>query len=164
MATKEATKVATKTWGDKLNDKLEAAETERKEARIVIRAKELKWEDDKMVRSAVMVSSLTGFALKTIHAWVGEILPGGRTGKHRHTSEAIMLCLSGQGYSVIDGKRYDWNEGDAIVMTAMTWHQHFNASDTKPFRFYAATNYPLTENIGLAMIEAVEHGSHHTED
>jgi len=158
------TKTATKTWGDKLNDKLQAAETERAESRIVIKARELKWEDDKMVRSALMVSEMTGFRLKTLHSWVGEILPSGKTGKHRHTSEAIMLALSGQGYSVIDGKRYDWSEGDAIVMPAMTWHQHFNASDSKPFKFYAATNYPLTENIGLAMIEAVEHGSHHSED
>jgi len=164
MATKEVTKTATKTWGDKLNDKLQAAETERAESRIVIKARELKWEDDKMVRSALMVSEMTGFRLKTLHSWVGEILPSGKTGKHRHTSEAIMLALSGQGYSVIDGKRYDWSEGDAIVMPAMTWHQHFNASDSKPFKFYAATNSPLTENIGLAMIEAVEHGSHHSED
>ncbi len=164
MATKEVTKTDAKTWGDKLDDKLRAAENERAESRIVIKARELKWENDKMVRSALMVSEMTGFRLKTLHSWVGEILPGGKTGKHRHTSEAIMLALSGQGYSVIDGKRYEWSEGDAIVMPAMTWHQHFNASDSKPFKFYAATNYPLTENIGLAMIEAVEHGSHHNED
>ncbi len=164
MATKEATAAKTKTWGDKLDDKLRAAENERAESRIVIKASEMKWEDDKMVRSALMVSSMTNFKLKTLHSWVGEILPGGYTGKHRHTSEAILLGLSGDGYSVIDGKRYDWSAGDAIVMTAMCWHQHFNASSTKPFRFYAATNYPLTENIGLAMIEAVEHGSHHSED
>jgi gentisate 1,2-dioxygenase len=164
MAIKEATKSdPAKTWGDKLDDKLRAAEDERAHGRIMIRASEMKWENDKMVRSALMVSSMTGFALKTLHSWVGEILPGGHTGKHRHTSEAIMLALSGDGYSVIDGKRYDWSAGDAIVMPSMTWHQHFNASDTKPFRFYAATNYPLTENIGLAMIEAVEHGSHHSE-
>jgi gentisate 1,2-dioxygenase len=158
-----ATKAATKTWGDKLEDGLQAAAEEKQKARIVIRKGELVWEDDRMVRSAVMVSKLTGFALKTLHAWIGEILPGGKTGKHRHTSEAIMLCLSGEGYSIIDGERYDWTEGDAIVMQAMTWHQHFNASRTKPFRFYAATNYPLTENIGLAMIETAEYGSHHQE-
>ena len=91
MATKEVTKTAAKTWGDKLNDKLQAAETERAESRIVIKARELKWEDDKMVRSALMVSEMTGFRLKTLHSWVGEILPSGKTGKHRHTSEAIML-------------------------------------------------------------------------
>jgi len=157
------TKEATKTWGDKLEDHLQDAAAQKKKARIVIRKSELVWEDDKMVRSAMMVSNLTGFALKTLHAWIGEIQPGARTGKHQHTSEAIMLCLSGQGYSVIDDERYDWAEGDAIVMPAMTWHQHFNASDTKPFRFYAATNYPLTVNIGLAMIEVAEYGSHHKE-
>ena len=161
MTTKQA---PTKTWGDKLDEGLQKAEREKAESRIVMRATDLMWEEDKMVRSALIVSDLTGFKLKTLHSWIGEILPGGWTGKHRHTSEAIMLALSGDGYSVIDGKRHDWSEGDAIVMPAMTWHQHFNASKTKPFRFYAATNYPLTQNIGLAMIETVEFGSHHQED
>ena len=72
-----------------------------------------------------------------------------------------MLCIAGDGYSVIDGVRYDWSEGDVIVMPSMTWHQHFNASDLKPFRYYATSNYPLTENIGIAMIEVEELGSHH---
>jgi len=161
----QVTKVATKkkTWGDVLEDKLDAAASEKKSGRIVIKKKDLVWEEDKFVRSAMAVSTLTGFTLKTLHSWFGEILPGAKTGRHRHTSEAIMFALSGDGYSVIDGVRHDWSEGDVIVMPAMTMHQHCNASATKPFRFYVATNYPLTENIGLALIEVEELGSHHTE-
>lgn len=152
-----------KTWGDVLEDKLDAAADEKKNGRIVIKKSELVWEEDKFVRSAMAVSTITGFKLKTLHSWFGEILPGAKTGRHRHTSEAIMFALSGDGYSVIDGVRHNWSEGDVIVMPAMTMHQHFNASTTKPFRFYVATNYPLTENIGLALIEVEELGSHHNE-
>lgn len=150
-----------KTWGDVLEDNLEEAAREKAQGRIVIKKSEMVWEDDKFVRSAMVASKLTGFKLKTLHSFIGEIAPGGRTGKHRHTSEAIMLCLSGEGYSVIDGKRYDWSEGDAIVMPALTWHQHFNASNAKTFQYYATSNYPLTENIGIAMIEVEELGNHH---
>jgi gentisate 1,2-dioxygenase len=161
--TKQTAGVRSKTWGDILEDRLQEAQNEKDQGRIVIKKKDLRWEEDKFVRSAMAVSPLTGFKLKTLHSWFGEILPGAKTGKHRHTSEAIMTCLSGDGYSVIDGKRHEWSEGDVIVMPAMTWHQHFNASTTQPFRFYVATNYPLTENIGLAMIEVEEQGSHHQE-
>ncbi|MGE3150519.1 MAG: cupin domain-containing protein [Pseudorhodoplanes sp.] len=149
------------TWGEKLNDKLKFSEDNRVEGRIVIKKEEMVWEDDFFVRSALVISSMTGFKMRTLHSFIGEILPGGKTGKHRHTSEAIMLGLAGKGYTVIEGKRYDWNEGDAIVMPAMAWHQHFNASDDTTFRYYATSNYPLTENLGIAFIELEEAGSHH---
>ena len=134
MATKEVTKTDAKTWGDKLDDKLRAAENRarREPDRHQGPGAEVGERQDGPERPDGERDD--GLPAQDAPLVVGEILPGGKTGKHRHTSEAIMLALSGQGYSVIDGKRYEWSEGDAIVMPAMTWHQHFNASDSKPFQ------------------------------
>jgi len=60
-----------------------------------------------------------------------EEAPHSGSHKHAHT-EAMLYVLEGRGYSVIDGERYDWEEGDAVhVPPRMTTHEHFNDSDTR---------------------------------
>ncbi len=56
-----------------------------------------------------------------------------RTSSHKHShTEAILYVLEGNGYSEIDGKRYDWAAGDAVhVPPKMTVHQHFNPSEAR---------------------------------
>lgn len=141
------------TWGEKLDVAIVEAAEENRRAKKVIRSEELVWEEDKMARSALLISTHTGFNLKSIHTFLAEMPAGASTGKHRHTSEAMMYALEGEAYTIIDGERVDWKAGDAIAMPAMCWHQHFNASATKPFRYLAASNYPMTVNLGIALIE-----------
>ena len=60
-----------------------------------------------------------------------EETPHSSSHKHAHT-EAMLYVLEGSGYSLIDGTRYDWEEGDAVhVPPRMTWHEHFNDSDAR---------------------------------
>jgi quercetin dioxygenase-like cupin family protein len=40
-------------------------------------------------------------ALKTLEAHLSEIPPGGTTGLHRHSSEALFYVLAGKGYSTV---------------------------------------------------------------
>jgi quercetin dioxygenase-like cupin family protein len=56
-----------------------------------------------------------------------------RSGSHRHAhTEAMLYVLEGNGYSMIDGQRYDWQAGDAVhVPPRMTVHEHFNDSDAR---------------------------------
>jgi quercetin dioxygenase-like cupin family protein len=55
------------------------------------------------------------------------------SGSHKHThTEAMLYVLEGRGFSMIDGERYDWEEGDAVhVPPRMTSHEHFNDSDAR---------------------------------
>lgn len=55
------------------------------------------------------------------------------SGSHRHAhTEAMLYVLEGNGYSEIDGQRYDWQQGDAVhVPPRMTVHEHFNDSDAR---------------------------------
>ncbi|HEX9268333.1 MAG TPA: cupin domain-containing protein [Candidatus Limnocylindria bacterium] len=60
-----------------------------------------------------------------------EETPGSSSHKHAHT-EAMLYVLEGNGYSMIDGERYDWEAGDAVhVPPRMTVHEHFNDSDAR---------------------------------
>ena len=46
---------------------------------------------------------------------------------HRHVSAAINYYFSGKGYSVVGGKRYEWQAGD-LMLSAPGWAVHNHAS------------------------------------
>jgi len=69
--------------------------------------------------------------------------PHFKSHSHSHP-EAYLYCLQGAGYSMIDGKRYDWEKGDAVhVPPGMKHHQHFNPTDgeTRELRFEFGIRY-----------------------
>jgi quercetin dioxygenase-like cupin family protein len=89
-----------------------------------------------------------------------EEVAGTSSHKHQHT-EAMLYVLEGTGYSEIDGKRYDWVQGDAVhVPPRMTVHEHFNASDqrTRTLRVEFGIRY-FYESLwdGYHKIEIREH-------
>ena len=69
--------------------------------------------------------------------------PRFKSHSHAHP-EAYLYCLQGKGYSMIDGKRYEWEKGDAVhVPPGMKHHQHFNPTDgeTRELRFEFGIRY-----------------------
>ena len=74
-------------------------------------------------------------------------LPHSKSHSHSHP-EAYLYALQGNGYSEIGGKKYEWEQGDAVhVPPGMMHHQHFNPSDsdTKELRFEYGIRYWLVE-------------------
>lgn len=73
-----------------------------------------------------------GFRPKAVSmSTIFEEAAGTASHKHSHT-EAMLYALEGSGYSEIDGKRYDWEAGDAVhVPPRMTVHEHFNPSGAR---------------------------------
>ncbi len=70
-------------------------------------------------------------------------LPRSKSHSHSHP-EAYLYALQGNGYSEIGGKKYEWEQGDAVhVPPGMMHHQHFNPSDsdTKELRFEYGIRY-----------------------
>ena len=52
--------------------------------------------------------------------------PGMSTGKHAHM-EAVIYVLQGEGYTVVDGEKVNWEKGTLLhVQGTQTVHQHFN--------------------------------------
>jgi quercetin dioxygenase-like cupin family protein len=74
-------------------------------------------------------------------------LPHSKSHSHAHP-EAYLYALQGSGYSEIGGRRYDWEQGDAVhVPPGMLHHQHFNPHDTemKELRFEYGIRYWMVE-------------------
>lgn len=80
------------------------------------------------------------------------------SGKHNHQGGLVIFVLEGKGYSVVDGVRYDWEEGDLILLPhkpAGVEHQHFNREPGKNARWLAFIYRPYWDAVA-AEIKQVE--------
>ena len=61
----------------------------------------------------------------TFWASIQYILPGEIATAHRHTASALRFIMKGRGAdTIVDGERYEMNEGDLVLTPAWTWHDH----------------------------------------
>jgi uncharacterized RmlC-like cupin family protein len=93
---------------------------------------------------------------------LSELPPGARSVNHRHTTEAVIYIVSGEGYSIVgwdddELERIDWREGDMFSFPAWMWHQHFNASETEVTRYLAVQDTFHLKSVGLHAIERHPH-------
>jgi gentisate 1,2-dioxygenase len=109
------------------------AEEARAGARKITRWREVTLrQSPKGTRTALLVDRSLGFDTSGISLALFEIPPGKAQSRHRHPGEAILYVVRGHGYSVIDGRRHDWQAGDAVLVHQYVWHQHFNLDPERP--------------------------------
>jgi quercetin dioxygenase-like cupin family protein len=57
-------------------------------------------------------------------------IPAGKSNHgHGHQNEAVFYILQGSGYEIHDDQRYDWEQGDLVVVHTDSVHRHFNDGD-----------------------------------
>jgi gentisate 1,2-dioxygenase len=61
---------------------------------------------------------------------------------HRHTAAAINYYFSGSGYSVVGGRRVEWEAGD-LMLSAPGWAVHNHASNDEPVYELTVQDSPL---------------------
>ena len=96
---------------------------------------------------------MSGNTMIELH--VSEIPPRAYKKAHRHSSDAFILLLSGEGYSLTwpEGRFEDrvgvnWHEGTIFVPPIYWYHQHLNPSG-EPARYLAINAPNLVTNLGL---------------
>src|SRR5579859_960253 len=67
------------------------------------------------------------FLTQSLQVHFVELMPGGENHGHGHQNEAHFYILEGKGYEIHDGKRYDWEKDDLVVVHNDSVHRHFNA-------------------------------------
>ena len=129
-------------------------EEERDRARNHIHEEELQWVRTKQdYRAAILCSRQNGF-ITAGTIMLGEIPEGWNTGKHYHGEEG-MFIIEGDGFSVIDDKRYDWDTGSCLLIPFGATHQHFNTGK-KTVRYYSAMMLASERFAGLAKVVQLE--------
>ncbi len=71
------------------------------------------------------------FLTQSVQSHFVELFPGGSNLGHGHQNEATFYILEGRGYEIHDGKRYDWEKDDLVVVHNDSVHRHFNADPNK---------------------------------
>lgn len=69
---------------------------------------------------------------QTLQVHYKRLTPGGSNTGHGHQNEAAFHIISGAGYEIHDGQRYDWKTGDYVFVHTDSVHRHFNASQSEP--------------------------------
>jgi hypothetical protein len=88
-------------------------------------------------------------ALKDWSVFVHEIHR--HSGAHRHQGGLALFVLEGEGYTVVNGERIDWEAGDLILLPLTKdgcVHQHFNRYADKPCKWIAFIHKPLWDEVG----------------
>ena len=136
----------------------------RKESRLIFQAKDIKFGISKHGAACRLVNPELGFNTSIVKVFIRVIPPMSKDGNHRHREEAILHVLRGRGYSVIDGKRFDWKVGDTICVPPWSWHQHFNTDPEEPARLIAGTNSREMRLLSFSEFEQGEEKSWKEED
>lgn len=95
-------------------------------------------------RFIALVNADTGEAggvFPSIFLGIQTFAPGEHIVAHRHNSYALYHIVQGEGYSVLDGQRFDWKRGDTFGCPPMASHEHINTG-TEPAIQYVIQDMP----------------------
>ncbi|MEM8985765.1 MAG: cupin domain-containing protein [Pseudomonadota bacterium] len=96
------------------------------------------------------VNVMTGGPLHRTQNFSMQMLrPKEHTLSHRHTNNALYVCLEGAGKTVVNGEDYHWGESDVFCVPSHQWHEHINLSADGDAVLYCVTDSPAVEALGL---------------
>lgn len=86
---------------------------------------------------------------KTITFFMQMLRPGERTQPLKQTASLLVAPFEGHGYSLIGGKRLDWERFDTLAVPGGEWAEHVNASDRQPAILFVASDEPTLKALAL---------------
>ena len=108
------------------------------------------------------VNPMTGGpVMPTIGASVQLLRPGEHTKAHRHTGSFIYQVAKGSGYSIIEGRRYDWTERDIFCVPSWAMHEHVNLSSNDDACLFCFNDLPVMRALSLYREEALKDNDGH---
>lgn len=96
-----------------------------------------------------------GHVMQTMGASIQMLRPGEHTKAHQHTGSFVYQCAKGKGYSIIAGKRLDWEERDIFCIPSWAPHEHCNLSQTEDACLFSFNDLPVMEKLGLYQERAI---------
>jgi mannose-6-phosphate isomerase-like protein (cupin superfamily) len=96
------------------------------------------WENSRQGRIKHLVNDKIDVRIASVDAYIQELSPGSRSGKHRHMAEEIIFILEGRGYDIHwdpnarmedifewklkEEVKYEWKEGDTVYIPMVAAH------------------------------------------
>lgn len=106
-----------------------------------------------------------GFAVEYINPSTGksanptlgtrmQYLPAGmHTKALRHTHSTVYHAHKGEGYTVINGVKFDWKAGDYFVVPNWAWYEHVA---TKDAHLFSVNDIPIMDRFELEQQQSLE--------
>ena len=132
---------------------------------VVIRGKGNPWVQDRqgLVRFYLFPSRYDGWrpVETALDGWIVFAQEVRRhSGKHRHQGGLVIYVLEGEGHSIVDGERLDWEAGDLLLLPIRPGgveHQHFNKNPDRPVKWVAFINTAIYEWGASEMVQLERH-------
>ena len=90
-----------------------------------------------------------GPVFKTMTFFAQMLRPGERTRASKQTSNLLVAPFEGEGYSLVDGRRFDWVRYDTLAVPGGCWVEHANGSSTTPAILFTASDEPALKAFQL---------------
>ena len=92
-------------------------------------------------------------AMPTLGCEMHRLVAGRSTRPHRKVGSSIYVVFQGAGHSVVNGERFDWERGDALVTPSWSLVEHHPA---EPSDLFAVTDRPVLESLHLFREETLD--------
>ncbi len=124
--------------------------------KIVVAEEDREWLQTRQGKLLVYVQSefYTDHVLQSFRVFKHDIRA--HTGKHIHQGGLVIFVLEGEGHTLIDGERYDWEAGDLILLPVKEGgveHQHFNHDPEKGCKWIAFIYSPYWQNLAAEITQ-----------
>ena len=67
----------------------------------------------------------------------------------------MQLWATDASFSMIEGRRFDWQERDIFCVPSWMFHEHANASSTDEACLFCFNDLPVMHSLGLYREEAL---------
>lgn len=129
----------------------EEKEKQLKEGRVVIKGKEIRWEQNRqaVIKPYINPANWAKWGSPEWIIFINHIKK--HSGKHVHQGGLGIFVLEGRGYTVVDGERFDWEKDDLIILPVKPGgceHQHFNLDPNKAAEWLAIIFVPFRMACG----------------
>jgi len=95
------------------------------------------------------VDPTTGGSVMPTMSFRSQMLrPGEHTRCHRKTASYVYCALEGEGYTEVEGTRFEWKRNDVFTVPGWLWHEHKNTTRDNAF-LYSVTDEPTMRKLGL---------------
>jgi uncharacterized cupin superfamily protein len=133
----------------------ERNEQETAHSPVVARGRDMTWiETPNDYRIGMLIGPQVGFPTQGTNLCKVVLPVGHHSGRHRHGEEAIHI-LGGEGFIVVDGRRYNFRTGTTIHVPYMAEHQLFN-SGPDDVSYVSASAMDLDLFVRLGRLEQLE--------
>ena len=86
---------------------------------------------------------------KTMTFFMQMLQPGQKTLPVKTTSSLLVSPFEGKGHSIVDGKKFDWDQFDTLAIPGGSWFEHRITTRQDPLFLFVASDEPTLKKLAL---------------